>query len=290
MVQGYQDEDAHLLNYGLVEVPSLSAWGRSFRGPLPAGDDFIAFVGAAQTFGRLCADPFPALISKELGVEVLNLGQGGAGPELFLRDEFLSAAEGASLTVVQVMSARSQSTKHFRSDVGLMAGRRIADGKPMVAEEFFEQLRRDSPGQISQVVAEFQRCYIESMVALISAFQPRPVVLFWVSVQPPPGQVMTSGSADDILGEFPQLVSADMIERIRPHATAYVECVTSEGLPRPIVDAAGKPSSFILDYRLSDRRTYEVRCDSYYPSPQMHTTAAACLAPVIRSLLVGTRR
>ena len=273
MVQGYQEEDAHLLDYGLVRVPSLDSWGRSFRGPLPTRTGFIAFLGAAQTFGRLCATPFPSLASKELGVEALNLGQGGAGPELFLRDEFLAATEGASLVVVQVMSARSQSTKHFRSDVGLMAGRRVADNKPMVAEEFFEELYRDSPHQIPEVVAEFQRCYTESMVSLIDAMKPRAVVLLWFSVRPP-GPVATTGSPDVLLGEFPQLVSTDMIERIRPHATAYVECVTSEGLPRPILNAAGRQSSFVLDYRLSNRKTHEVQHDSYYPSPQMHATAA----------------
>lgn len=283
MVQGYQNEDAHLLDYGLVQVPFLESWGRSFRGPLPMEDEFIAFVGAAQTFGRLCATPFPSLVSRELGIDVLNLGQGGAGPELFLRHDFISAAKKASLVVVQVMSGRSQSTKHFRSDCGLMAGRRVVDNKAMVAEEFFEELCRDSPSRIPEVVAEFQCCYTESMVALINVFKPRPVVLFWFSVRPP-GPVTTVGTAEDVLGVFPQLVSADMIERIRPHAAAYVECVTSEGLPRPIVDAAGEPSSFILDYRLSDRRTYEVRYDSYYPSSQMHVTAARRLVPVIRSL------
>lgn len=284
MVQGYQEEDAHILDYGLVQVPSLPDWARSFRGPLPETDQFIAFLGAAQTFGRLCADPFPALVAAELGVEALNLGQGGAGPELFLRDEFRAAAEKASLVVVQVMSARSQSTKYFRSDVGLMAGRRVADDKPMVAEELFEDLHRDTPGRIPEVVAEFQRCYTASMVALIEAMKPRPVVLLWFSVRPP-GPVPTTGSPDELLGEFPQMVSADMIERIRPHADAYVECVTSEGLPRRIVNAAGEPSSFVLDYRLSDRQTYEVQYDSYYPSPEMHATAAEQLVPVIRSLL-----
>ena len=286
MVSGYQDQDAHLLDYGLVQVRGLEDWGRSFRGPLPVGPDPIAFLGAAQTFGRLCAAPFPPLVSKELGIEALNLGQGGAGPELFLRPEFLAVAKRSSLAVVQMMSARSQSTKHFRSDVGLMNGRRVADDKPMVAEEFFEELCRDAPGRIPEVVAEFQRCYTDSMTALIDALKPRPVVLLWFSVQPP-GTVRTEGSADDILGEFPQLVSEDMVKSIASHATAYVECVTSEGLPRPIVDAAGRPSSFIDDYRLSDEQTYEVRYDSYYPSPQMHVTAARRLAPVLRSLTAG---
>jgi uncharacterized protein DUF6473 len=286
-VRSYQEEDAHLLDYGLIQVPSLEAWGRSFRGPLPTGGKFIACVGAAQTFGRLCPAPFPSLVSQELGVDVLNLGHGGAGPELFLRHDFLSALDGSSLVVVQVMSGRSQSTKHFRSDIGLMAGRRVADGKPMVAEEFFEELCRDSPEQVPAVIAEFQRCYERSMIDLINALKPRTVVLFWFSVQRP-GRVAMTGSADDVLGAFPHLVSATMIQRISRHADAYVECVTSEGLPRRIVDASGNPSSFILDYRLSDPRTYEVDVDSYYPSPQMHVSAASSLVPVIRSLLADT--
>ena len=43
----------------------------------------MGFVGAAQTFGRLCALPFPSLLAETMGIEVLNLGHGGAGPEFF---------------------------------------------------------------------------------------------------------------------------------------------------------------------------------------------------------------
>ncbi len=272
------------MHYGLEEVPGLEPWGASFRGPAPTRDGFVAFLGAAQTFGRLCARPYPSLISAQLGVEVLNLGHGGAGPELFLRPDFLSVVRRASIVVVQVMSARSQSTAHFRSENGLMAGQRVSDGKTMVAEELFEDLFRDSPHDVPEGVAEFQRCYEISMEALIKALHPRPVILFWFSVRAP-GTVKTDGSAQDVLGTFPQLVSWDMIERLQQPAAEYVECVTSDGLPRRIVDAGGAPSSFVLDYRLSHPKPCEVQYDSYYPSPEMHVAAANRLAPTIQSFL-----
>ena len=285
-MKSYQDEDRHLLDYGLAVVPGLEDWGASFRGPPPSRPGFVAFLGAAQTFGRLCASPFPALIAARLGVEVLNLGHGGAGPEFFLRSGLLQPVPEAAVAVVQVMSARSQSTEHFRSDEGLMAGHRVRDGRAMVAEEFFEDVCRTEPDQVPAVASAFQSAYVRTMRELLIALRPLPTILFWFSVRPP-GHTATSGDARAVLGTFPQLVDREVIEAIRPYATDYVECIGSAGLPRPIVDADGRPSSFVLDYRLDRPEQYTIETDSYYPSPEMHADAAGCLAGPIEALRYG---
>jgi Domain of unknown function (DUF6473) len=283
-MRSYQDEDRHLLDYGLAVVPGLEEWGASFRGPPPRRPGFVAFLGAAQTFGRLCAHPFPALIAERLDVEVLNLGHGGAGPEFYLRTDLLKAVPGAAVAVVQVMSARSQSTEHFRSDEGLMAGRRLRDGRAMVAEEFFEDLCRETPEQIPPVISAFQSAYVQTMQQLLIALRPLPTILFWFSARPP-GPTSRTGTAREVLGTFPQLVDREMIEAIRPYASDYVECVGSAGLPRRIIAEDGRASSFVLDYRLDRPEQYTIETDSYYPSPEMHADAADRLTGPIKALI-----
>lgn len=55
------------------------------RGPRPERLEarrYGVFLGAAQTFGRFCSDPFPSQIGRRLGLPVLNIQRGllgGAG-------------------------------------------------------------------------------------------------------------------------------------------------------------------------------------------------------------------
>ena len=184
------------------------------------------------------------------------------------------------------MSARSQSTPYFQSDEGLMAGHRVSDGQAMVAEEFLEDVCRQAPEDVPHIVRAFQDAYVQSMIALLRALHPLPTILFWFSVKAA-GHDMATGTAREVLGTFPQLVTRDMIDTIRPCASTYVECISSRGLPRRIVTADGTPSSFVLNYRLATPEQYTIEQDSYYPSPEMHVSAAAALEPAIRDLLRG---
>lgn len=285
-MRAYQDEDRHLLDYGLATVPGLEDWGPSFRGPHPTSPGFVAFLGAAQTFGRLCADPFPAIVRRALGVPVLNLGHGGAGPEFYLRSNLLAPVRHAGVAVVQVMSARSQSSPHFQSDEGLMAGQRVSDGRPMVPEELFEELLAEEPHRVTEVVAGFQEAYVATMTALLRALAPVPTVLLWFSTHAPPAEAGDGTTAHEVLGTFPQLVTRSMVDRIRKEAGSYVEYGSSVGLPRRIVAADGSPAAFVLDYRLARPEQYTVTEDSYYPSPEMHREVAAVLT-TLSALLWG---
>jgi hypothetical protein len=78
MGQFYQDLDAPHFDYQLSFVGDIA--DTQFRGP-PAdlSRPYIACVGAAQTFGRFCASPFPEILGRRLGIQVVNLGVGGAG-------------------------------------------------------------------------------------------------------------------------------------------------------------------------------------------------------------------
>ena len=110
----YQHEDEQFLDYGMAQLH-----GEWFRGPLDQGPDAIAWLGAAQTFGRYVAEPVPAIVGKRLGLGTLNLGSGGKGPEYFLRHpELLEEVNRCRVAVIQVMSARASDNSLFQSQRG----------------------------------------------------------------------------------------------------------------------------------------------------------------------------
>jgi uncharacterized protein DUF6473 len=243
------------------------------------GDGFIACIGAAQTFGRLCRAPYPRLLAKLLERDVLNLGAGGAGPALFLRSDSQSVLAKASVVVVQVMSARSQSAGDFVTD-GFMSGIRTTDMKRMIAQEFFEDLLSSRPrSEVEHVVRQFRDAWAADMRRLLDSIR-APTVLFWFSQRIPDYTEQYRMPVEELFGEFPQLVNREMIERILPWADSYCECVSSRGLPRPIVDESGRPSSLVLDFHIARPAIYRLSKDSYYPSSEMHVEAAEVLATV----------
>lgn len=275
-MKSYQDEDRHLLDYGLQVVPGLEQFGRAFRGPVPTDDGFIACLGAAQTFGRLCPEPYPALLSRHTGIPTLNLGVGGAGPALFLRPDMREVLRRASLCVVQVMSGRSQSTRRFRTD-GNMHGRRVSDGALLTAEEYFEDvLENCSRQEVDAIAGEFRQAYVADMARLLTSLQ-CPTILFWFSVRRPRYQPRYD-SVVGLFGDFPQLVSDREVTAMVPFADSYVECVTSAGLPHDIRTRDGAKASIVLDYRLLRPERYSITVNTYYPSPEMHGAAARQLA------------
>src|SRR5579863_6721945 len=122
----YQREDAAFLNYGMVQFH-----GEWFRGPMDQGSDVIAWLGAAQTFGRYVAEPVPAIVGKRLGLGTLNLGSGGKGPEYFLRrPELLEEVNRCRVVVIQVMSGRASDNSLFRSEKGGGLGVRLDTETP----------------------------------------------------------------------------------------------------------------------------------------------------------------
>ncbi len=132
-LSGYQARDFEVVDYHLYKLPGL---GLSMRGPRPNLEvgSYITCVGAAQTFGCFCESPYPALLEQKLGVEVVNLGYGGAGPRFFNRHPgLIDIVNRGRLAVVQVMSGRSEDNSRFESR-GLERMTRRRDGKKMSAD------------------------------------------------------------------------------------------------------------------------------------------------------------
>src|SRR5688572_6739549 len=105
----YQERDYEIIDYEVFRVPMH---GGELRGPAPrtlAPGEYFTCVGAAQTFGCFCEQPYPALLSERLGLPVLNFGFAGAGPRFFLKyPVLLKYINAGRFAVVQVMSGRSE--------------------------------------------------------------------------------------------------------------------------------------------------------------------------------------
>jgi Domain of unknown function (DUF6473) len=286
MTDAYQYEDNHLIDYGLVEIPKLAYLGTSFRGPAPATSRYIAFVGAAQTFGRFCKVPFPALLGQKLQVEVSNLGRGGVGPAFFRDTRILEHLNASLMVVVQVLSGRSMSNSAFKTN-GNMEGFRVRDGVEMIAEEFFEDLLLHEPQSVEAIVEETRANYVKEMRALLNAIQP-PKILLWFSVRAPEYQEQLSLPIENLFGEFPQLVNRKMIEELKKDADAYIECVTKRGLPGLLVDRQGNPTSVHLDFHIARHEVYTITENTYYPSKEMHEDAMAALLDPCRHFLADS--
>jgi hypothetical protein len=259
----YQRMDEQFLDYGMVQLH-----GEWFRGPLDQGPDTIAWLGAAQTFGRYVTEPVPAVVGNRVGLGTLNLGSGGKGPEYFLRrPDLLAEVNRCRVAVIQVMSARASDNSLFQSGKGGASGLRLDTGAPapksldIVTDLLAQGKRRKA----RQLVRESQNAYVQSMRMLFDAVKP-PKILFWFAYRDPPYAVTGYRRTLEI---FPQLVTRGMVSQIRQSANRYVAVASRLGIPQAIRDEAGNL----------------LAVNHYYPSPEMHQLAADQLTGVVSELL-----
>lgn len=305
----YQERDHEVIDYQMYELGST---GLKMRGPelnLIADEKYIACIGAAQTFGCFCQAPYPDILGEELGMPVLNLGYGGAGPEFYLLQEaLLPYINGGQFLVVQVMSGRSQSNSLFKCQ-GLEYLQRRSDGAWMGAAAAYRELmagssalRRLPLGRIGmslsrrlavpaarKIVQETREAWVQSYLQLLEKITV-PVILLWFSKRKP-RYVENYSSPSMVLGEFPQFVNDDMIDRIKDKFDFYVECVSDRGSPQKLISrftgeaTSVNPASDRTD--LGDGKCWDE--NRYYPSPEMHEDAAAMLLPICLKLMTRIR-
>jgi hypothetical protein len=279
--QYYQELDQGHFDYRLATLANVP--DEAFRGPPPdPGPPYIAFVGAAQTFGRFCDDPFPALLARRLDVQAVNLGVGGVGPRYFAAPHFARWLDGARLVVLQVLAGRSSGNSLFdNTSTGTLQGVRVRDGTPMRFEDFLAELVRDeSTATVRRVVDETRDSYVAEMLELIRRIR-SPKILFWMSTRPPE-YVEDWTSPWGVMGAFPQLINRTVVDHLAVACEAFVECVTDTGLPQPLWPAGEQ----VLGTELRDGMLY----NTYYPSPAMHVVAADHLEPVCREILSRVTR
>ncbi|MDY7016441.1 MAG: DUF6473 family protein, partial [Cyanobacteriota bacterium] len=278
---------------------------RKLRGPRTSNPKYIAYLGAAQTFGRYCPNPFPNILGERLQIGTLNLGKGGAGPTYFLNSPhsqtMLEAVDRAQLVVVQVMSGRSISNSVFQSLIGCNNGFRLPDGKQMKSLMIWNKLLKgkDKRGLefqfLKDLIEETRQNHVNATIELLKRISP-PKILLWFSVRSPQqlqelsqyslamsrrllGGGLSSrilhrmgignNTMDIHLGEFPHLIDRSMVDEIKKYSDSYVECVTRANMPQQLVNFQGDA----------------IGQNIYYPSPEMHERAAEQLLPVCKRML-----
>ncbi|MDJ0634986.1 MAG: DUF6473 family protein [Xenococcaceae cyanobacterium MO_188.B29] len=296
----YQTEDINLIDYEIYNFEGLE-----LRGPesnYTKYPRYISYIGAAQTFGRYCQQPFPNLIGSKLNIGTLNFGRGGAGPTYFLNQPtILEYVNRSELVVVQVMSARSISNSVFKSLLGGNMGLKLPNHKKMRAERVFKQLfnGKDPRGKdyefVFNLIKETRQNYLNATLELLQAITV-PKVLFWFSVRTPEQcaelswwdfvMMRASNQSDFInkvcrkipifhdyanppVGIFPHFVNREMFEVMKSSSDFAVECSSSVGLPQIMCDSEGKA----------------IRKNDYYASPEMQQQAAELLIPVCQKIL-----
>jgi len=271
------------------------------RGPKPPdlkpGSYFVC-LGAAQTFGRFCRDPYPSLLSHRLKLPVLNISRGGAGPSFFLGDGNTRLGElinGARFVVVQVMSGRSESNSLFLSR-GVGHYERRSDGRQMGCDEAYDELLAScSQEQAKRIIEETRQSWTTSYCSLLEGIKV-PKILFWFAVRKPAYDEGWTTEDDQrlggnwrnretLFGGYPQLVNDTMVSDISRHADDYVECFSRRGMPQKLTDRFTGERVIVTD----EWSTQPWTKNWYYPSPQMHEDAADVLAEQIRGLLSGER-
>jgi len=282
MGYGYQKRDAEIIDYQLYQLDGIHL---PLRGPKPSSlekGSYFTCVGAAQTFGCYCEEPYPRLIGDELGIETINFGAAGVGPSFFVgRQGIIDYINNGLFTIVQVLSGRSVSNHLYESNGREMLTRK-SDGTKQGAEPMYRDLIESKDyREINKVLHDTRRNWVSETITLLQSIKV-PKILLWFSIREPEYSAEMN-RVRDFFGSFPQLVNLEMVELLKPYVSGYVECVSSEGLPQKLFSRYdGQPVSV---NKREDLGGGQRSINAYYPSPQMHRLAADLLIPESKKLI-----
>ena len=229
----YQNSSDGALNY----FPCR--YGKSkllFRGPKKdLQDDYIAFVGGTETYGKFVETPFPALVGDSMKMTSINLGCVNAGTDVFLSDEtVMNICKNAKATVLQISGAQNMSNRFYavhprRNDRFLRASTLL---KTIYRDTDFTDfnftrhlvstLEAESTEKFAMVRQELKDAWVARMKTMIQKM-PYNLVLLWVSDHAPDDADMCSKAHGD-----PLFVDREMIEQIRPLVKSVVEVVATQ--------------------------------------------------------------
>ena len=175
-----------------------------------------------------------------------------------------------------IRASRSDSSSLFESE-GVGHFRRRSDGAYLGCDEAFAALIEEQPrALLARVVAETRANWCASYAALLSGIEV-PKILFWFAKRKP-HYAQGWDSLAELFGDYPQLVTGEMVKRVRRHCDGYVECRSRRGTPQRLVDRFTGETVTVSDEWTATPWTE----NWYYPSPEMHEDAAKALAPICR--------
>ncbi|QFT82263.1 hypothetical protein FIU89_16680 [Roseovarius sp. THAF27] len=251
------------------------------RGPKRSlTNEYVAFLGGTETYGKFVARPFAQGIEAATGVACVNLGQPNAGIDVMLGDTGLTRiASGAAAAVVQVPCAANLSNPFYkvhsrRNDRFLRAEPPLRALFPEVDFSEFSftrhmlmHLKAVSPERFGQLRLELARAWETGMRMLIAGIR-APVILLWFSERAP------DRDEDAVEARCePVLVGREMVAGLQRHAVAFVEAgkVAQVGarVASPPSDAAGDEAGVPRDL----------------PGQAAHDAVAEALIPVLAGVL-----
>lgn len=277
---GHQRFHGRRIDYRLFRYGS----GRlQFRGPCPDLDQpYIAFAGGAETFAPGAEHPFANLVATQLPYPVLNLGQPGAGPDLYLGDPLMQVALArAQAVVIAAPSACYLSNRLYR--VHPRRNDRLIEGlSPLHARypdidltsvtyagHLCRVLFEADPHAFLEVMVEIKTAWVARVRTLLRLAGKRSVLL-WAAPTPP---------ADPLEGDYcaqmdmhPAFVDQDMMDDVSLEAGKVVECVSPAPLLPPGI---GQEGAYVAP---QDRRADE----ALRPA---HQDVAQALMPVLSAIL-----
>ncbi|MBR8828223.1 MAG: hypothetical protein DSM107014_10055 [Gomphosphaeria aponina SAG 52.96 = DSM 107014] len=289
----YQKLDWDVVDYQLQVldpeiIESLTGKELLVRGPIPEKlekNSYFVCIGAAQTYGRFCPNPYPKLLQERLEIPALNLGHGGSTPSYFLEHEKLSKyINNAKFAIIQVTSARYASNAYFESEYepkrSYLFTRKSNGEKIPWIKVYQELLDKYDKEYVKKNVAESRENWIKESKKIFAQIN-IPKILFWFSIRQPDYQYNYNNKQAHLLCKaYPQLVNLQMIEAIKNDCEEYVECVSERGMPQILINRfTGEPIKVDQKWKGIEKKV-ETSKNKYYPSPEMHMDAANALEEV----------
>ncbi|MGC9448888.1 DUF6473 family protein [Cereibacter johrii] len=250
-----------------------------FRGPRRSLDGpFCAVLGGTETYGKFVPRPYPALVEEATGLRLVNLGCMNAGIDVYLNDPAVTqVASKATLAILQVVGAANLTNRLYsvhprRNDRFLAASpvlqtiyREVDFADFAFTRHMVQTLHAVSPEKFLQVEAELRAAWIARMRTLLGRIS-APTLLLWIADHPPPdGGPLTPDLT-------PLLIDAGMIAAVRPHASHYLQIVTSR-------EAEARGTEGMRFAPLDAAIAAEL------PGPAVHDEIAAALVPFLRDLM-----
>ena len=210
-----------------------------FRGPKRRiQDEFVAYLGGIETFGKFIEMPFPMLTEVETGMRSVNLGCVNSGVDAYINDKSLiDICSQAKVTVIQLSGAQNMSNRFYavhprRNDRVVRVSsllRTIYDEVEFTEFNFtghlLGTLAKASPEKFTMVENELRNAWVARMRSLIEQIGGK-VVLLWMSDHSP------DHKADGQHGRSePLFIDRDMINSLAADVEAKLEIV---GQPQEI--------------------------------------------------------
>ena len=272
--QIYEDEDSQFINYGIYDKE-----GCLLRSPEPQSERYVSCIGAAQTFGRYCHYPYPTLINNFLDVDIYNMGFGGAGPMFSAFSDLLPIINQSQVCIIQIMSGRSSGNSLWNCE-GHNWGMNKETGQRCVGQKFWEYcLEKYDINKVLEIREETRAYIVEGYKNLLSSITvPKILFLFTTRKNKDSANIR---NVYDLFGDFPHMITDNIIEKISPQCDRYVECITSRGLPQRF------PFKKFNDYEMNflNKPKRQITHNNYYPTQEMHFDAFDALENTVKEFI-----